>query len=206
MTKPENYKPLMTKPNLKHIKEKKAVIYGFSIPYKKTCIGSTKKCRDFCMIGKGNFIVYPNVYEGYHKRYLHTLKDDFVNRINYELKNRKVNKQKIKFVRIHISGDFYSNVYKNKWYQIMLENPQVKFLFYTKSLCFNFDMFRELSNVGIIQSYDTKFKSKLDSRYSIATVYKSKADIPKNSIDCTESDFLAFKTARKNLPISLLEK
>jgi len=203
MKKPENYKPLFSKPNLKH---KKHRIYSFSIPHKKTCIGSTKKCRSYCMVDKGNFIVYPNVYEGYHKRYLHTLKDDFVNRINYELKNRIVNKKKIDFVRWHVSGDIFSQTYKDKLFAIMAQNKNVRFLIYSKSLNFDFADYRSLKNVGFIQSRDTKFKPKLNSKYSIATIYKTKADIPKNSIDCTESDLLAFKSARKNLPIALLEK
>ena len=204
MKKPENYKPLFSKPNLKHIKDG---IYSFSIPHKKTCIGSTKKCRSYCMVDKGNFKRFEDTIQGgYHVRYLHTLKDDFVYRLNYELKNRIVNKKKIDFVRFHVSGDIYNQNYKNKLFAIMAQNPKVRFLIYSKSLCYNFDDYRSLKNVGFIQSRDTKFKPKLNSKYSIATIYKTKADIPKNSIDCTESDLLAFKSARKNLPIALLEK
>ena len=202
-----NYKPLLTKPNLKHLKDSEEVlIYGFSIPYIKTCIGATKKCIKYCMIAKGNFKIYPNIYQGYEQRYLYTLEDNFIDRMGYEIDNRKVNKKRIEFIRLHISGDFYSEEYKQKWFILMQANKDVKFLFYTKALCFNFDMFRALKNVGVIQSFDTKFSSKLNPDYSIAKVFKTRDMIPENYVDCTNSDYLAFKTARENKNIALIKK
>ena len=208
MIKPNNYKPLISKPNLKHFKDiKKVRIYTLSIPDVKTCIGSTKKCRKLRMIKQGNFKRFKKgIQKGYEIRYKFSLQDDFVNRIDYELKTRKVKKEKIKFLRIHVSGDIYSQSYKDKLFAIMKKNPDVSFLIYSKSLCYDFADYRSLKNVGFIQSYDTRFKSRLDNKYSIATIYKSKSDIPKNSIDCSDSDLLAFQTARQNKPIALLLK
>ena len=41
---------------------------------------------------------------------------------------------KAKAVRIHMSGDFYSQDYFDMWLQICKENPNVEFWAYTKSL------------------------------------------------------------------------
>jgi hypothetical protein len=41
---------------------------------------------------------------------------------------------KAKAIRIHMSGDFYSQDYFDMWLQICLENPEVEFWAYTKSL------------------------------------------------------------------------
>lgn len=43
---------------------------------------------------------------------------------------------KAKAVRIHMSGDFYSQAYFDTWLQICRDNPEVEFWAYTKSLTY----------------------------------------------------------------------
>lgn len=57
------------------------------------------------------------------------------------------------YVRIHESGDFYSQEYINKWYYIASSLPGVHFTAYTKQLeRFDFSLLRSLENVTIINS------------------------------------------------------
>jgi hypothetical protein len=44
--------------------------------------------------------------------------------------------KKAKWVRIHVSGDFYSQAYFNAWLCVAVANPKVLFYAYTKSLPF----------------------------------------------------------------------
>lgn len=41
-----------------------------------------------------------------------------------------------KYVRVHVSGDFYSQIYFNAWLRVATANPKVLFYAYTKSLHF----------------------------------------------------------------------
>jgi hypothetical protein len=54
---------------------------------------------------------------------------------------------KFKFVRVHESGEFYSQEYVNKWYEIAKHCPNVTFYAYTKRLGeFDFKNLKSLQN------------------------------------------------------------
>lgn len=55
-------------------------------------------------------------------------KEDFVTKIKAEIVAKDISK-----VRIHVSGDFDSEVYIDKWIQIVQARPNTKFYFYTRS-------------------------------------------------------------------------
>jgi hypothetical protein len=42
--------------------------------------------------------------------------------------------KKAKHIRIHMSGDFYSQSYFDMWLQICIDNPEIEFWAYTKSI------------------------------------------------------------------------
>ena len=98
---------------------------------KKIVDGKNTKFRCFAATAESAF---PNVYEG-RKRNTDLLK----NARTVERMANLINKSLPKFaryVRIHVSGDFFSRSYFNAWLQVAIENPDKVFYAYTKSLNF----------------------------------------------------------------------
>jgi hypothetical protein len=104
------------------------LIHNFSLPTHVTCPGQSATCAAVCYADDG-FYNFAGVAEGLRKRYNATHKDSFVPRVVAELRRRK----SIKIVRIHVSGDFYSAAYVQKWIEIAQACPHVVFYAYTRS-------------------------------------------------------------------------
>lgn len=101
-------------------------VFCFNLPVIGTCPGSSSVCRSACYARPGQG------YFGYHqKRYLDNLQDaealDFAERMCSEIRRRKV-----KRLRIHSSGDFYSVEYIRKWRQVLMAS-RLKAWAYTRS-------------------------------------------------------------------------
>ena len=63
-----------------------------------------------------------------------------------------------KSIRIHASGDFFSQKYFDSWLEICRENPNVEFWAYTKSLNYWVKRLQEIpSNLILTASYGGKF-------------------------------------------------
>lgn len=75
----------------------------------------------------------------------------FENQIISEIKAKK-----IKYVRIHATGDFFSRDYALAWFHIIKACPETIFWTYTKSFGFGFDdvlnAINELNNANIVES------------------------------------------------------
>ena len=81
-----------------------------------------------------------------------TLDPGFVQNMHSEIQRWK---RKIKAIRVHDSGDFYSMDYLRNWLEIARLNPDVRFYAYTKSLPFvhkAFELGLVPSNFRLIQS------------------------------------------------------
>jgi hypothetical protein len=105
--------------------------YNWGIPAYKSASGF-KTCPNAaaCVAGcyaKAGAYTFSNVAKVFEKRLAFSQSDGFVDGINAEIVRRKV-----KRVRIHDSGDFYSQAYLNKWIAICWTNPTVQFYAYTK--------------------------------------------------------------------------
>ena len=98
----------------------------FSLPAVVTCPGSTQHCIKYCYAKKAEK-QYPSVIKSRTRNLKETQKDSFVKHIDDIIKRRK-----LKYFRIHESGDFYNQGYLDKWILIALRNPNVKFLAYTQ--------------------------------------------------------------------------
>jgi len=98
----------------------------FSLPVFLTCPNTTKMCQRYCYakIAEARF---PNVKKHRNASYLLSLKKSFSKIIISQIK-----KLKKKVVRIHESGDFYSQNYFNKWVTIAKTLPDVLFYTYTR--------------------------------------------------------------------------
>lgn len=65
----------------------------------------------------------------------------------------QIKRQKIEFVRIHSSGDFFSQAYIDRWALIARECPDTRFFAYTKTLeLFDFRAFKALKNTALVNS------------------------------------------------------
>lgn len=107
----------------------------FDLPAEKTCPGATALCKQFCYAKKAE--MYPAVSPFRFRNMSTSTTEEFVDIITNELlflnKKKGINK-----IRIHSSGDFYSQKYLEKWFAIATKLPNIIFYAYTKSWYFDF--------------------------------------------------------------------
>jgi hypothetical protein len=108
-------------------------VFNFGITAYKTKSGKltcpfADKCIKFCYAKKGAYI-WSNVAKVFEQRYELTKQDNFI-----EIMKNEIIKKRVDFLRVHDSGDFYSNKYFLDWMQIAKELPNVKFYAYTNSI------------------------------------------------------------------------
>lgn len=109
--------------------------YAFNLPAIETCPGAGI-CKEYCFAASEQKR-YPAAYT--HRQHSQSLSrtEEFVETIGMELGmlRRLHAKRGTAFaVRIHASGDFYSNRYAMRWLLIADQNPDVQFYAYTKSV------------------------------------------------------------------------
>jgi len=115
----------------------------FNIPAIKTC-PNCGTCKEFCYARKAERM-YPNALP-YRERMLElSKKPSFVSDMV-----AVIIKSKVKTIRIHESGDFYSQSYVDNWTDIARQLPDIQFYAYTKSIHLDFDA--RPSNMRIISS------------------------------------------------------
>ena len=137
----------------------------FNIPAVSTCPLRTTFCEISCYALKAE-VQYKNVVPQARARNLKISKtDDFINRMSETIQK---NTRKIKQIRIHESGDFYSQEYLDKWFTIARAFPDIQFYAYTKS--FHLDFTGKALNFVLIASFD---KTTDDLRKNF---YESKAE------------------------------
>jgi len=163
-------------------------IFKWSLPAVSTCPGAGS-CLDWCLfLGR----VYPlwgdKCRDAHMRNYRLSLLPYFADMCIYELECRPV----IRYLRIHDSGDFYSQGYLNKWRKIAEAVPNVIFYAYTKSLHLNFDRFKALKNTKIIQSSGGKYK--IDKRKAHAILLRPGQLVPMGYVNGSRSDRVVFKS------------
>lgn len=109
-----------------------------------TCAVTCKGCY-----ARRDQVLYPGAL-GYRLRMLElSKKDSFVDLMNAEIDSRKTTEN----IRIHESGDFYSQEYVNKWDRIVKANPHKLFYAYTKRENMDFTEIEKNDNFNLIRSY-----------------------------------------------------
>lgn len=108
-------------------------VFNFGIPAYKSITGKitcpfADKCIKFCYARKGAYI-WGNVKPAFERRFELTRSSDFIVEMNKEILKKKPD-----YVRVHDSGDYYSKEYLNKWIEIAIHNPDVRFYSYTNSV------------------------------------------------------------------------
>lgn len=120
-------------------------IASFSLPPVESCPNHSF-CAVKCYARKA-YRAYPNTTKAYDRNFrvakenLDNLKQQL---LDY-LKNYKR-----QYFRIHVSGDFYSQKYLNMWIEICKENPDIRFMSFTK--CYSLDYSNKPDNLEIIFS------------------------------------------------------
>lgn len=102
-------------------------VYLFNLPIDKTC-RPTAWCQKNCYGKKGNYARFKRgIALALEKRYELSLSDEFAETITKEIGRRKIS-----LVRVHVTGDFYSDEYVRKWIRIAANCPQTLFRTTTK--------------------------------------------------------------------------
>ena len=168
-------------------------VFNFGIPAYKSASGKltcpmADECVKFCYAKKGAYI-WSNVQPAFEKRYQLSKTDNFIDAMNNEIKRKKPD-----YVRVHDSGDYYSKAYLQKWIQIAIHNPDVKFYSYTNMV----DMILNTSlpsNYDIIFSDSGKQKHLINERKHRHTkIFTSTSDLlSAGYTDASSVDLMATK-------------
>ena len=119
----------------------------FNLPPGDTCPGKTAFCAEICYANKSNK-QYKNARERRKVNLELTRQPDFA-----ALMTADIALAKLKYIRIHESGDFYDQPYLDKWIEIATTCSDTTFLAYTKSFQLNFKA--APVNMKILYSIDT---------------------------------------------------
>jgi hypothetical protein len=179
-------------------------VFNFGIPAYKSASGKltcpfADACVKFCYAKKGAYI-WSNVQPAFEKRYQLSKTDDFVNKMNQEIIKKKPD-----YVRVHDSGDYYSNAYLHKWLAIGIHNPSVRFYSYTNCV----SMFKNINlpdNYDIIFSDSGKQKHLIDETKDRHTriFHNHKELISTGYVDASSIDLMATKWFNKTNKVGLI--
>lgn len=164
----------------------------FSLPAGLTCPGAdTCNSQAFCYAQNGNYIRM-NVIKKQLNNFFASQKDSFVYLMVDRISNLSA---KVKFIRIHDSGDFYSKAYIAKWAQIIEDCSMfdVKFYAYTKSYTsLDLSALWNLENMNLIQSEGSKDDSLIDYSKPHARIFPSLEELEAAGYhDSSRSDYPA---------------
>jgi hypothetical protein len=151
-------------------KLKKANIWSFNLTPVVTCPGSSKEPTSPCCScygSKGCHTMYKNVSKGWDKNLTESQGNSFIKNMILEIRTKKA-----KIVRMHATGDFYSQDYLEKWFEIADQCPDVLFYCYTKSLHLDWSM--KPKNMTMVQSLGGQFDSLIDWEKPVAHVFPNK--------------------------------
>jgi hypothetical protein len=179
-------------------------VFNFGLPAYKSISGKVicpmaDSCVKFCYARKGAYI-WSNVKPAFEKRYELSKTDDFVNKMYDEIIKKKPD-----YVRVHDSGDYYSRKYLNKWIDIALLFPEVRFYSYTNMV----DMFQKTSlpvNFDVIFSDSGKQSHMIDyERDRFTKIFKSKQELDRAGfVNASKVDLFATKWFSKNKKVGLI--
>ena len=179
-------------------------VFNFGIPAYKSASGKltcpmADECVKFCYAKKGAYI-WSNVQPAFENRYELSKTNYFVGAMNKEIERKKPD-----YVRVHDSGDYYSKAYLQKWIQIAIHNPDVKFYSYTNMV----DMILNTSlpsNYDIIFSDSGKQKHLINERKHRHTkIFSDTSDLlSAGYTDASAVDLMATKWFNKTNKVGLV--
>lgn len=158
-------------------------IASFNLPPISTC-PARGACEKYCYATQGN----QWFKSGYIRRvaaYKATLEPDFP-----EIMVAHLMSERVKILRIHDSGDFYSPQYMLQWFKIAESLPNVTFYAYTKQVILMRKLWdKKPANLKLIQSIGGKFDNLIDHSKPHARIFASLAELlTANYTDTSVSD------------------
>lgn len=121
-------------------------VHAWSLPPVLTCPGRSALCERHCYARVGNF-AYRDVKARYERNLEAAESPDFEKRMRQEIRRRRC-----AIVRAHVSGDFYSPAYLDKWYNVTVWCPRTIFYAYTRSWRVP-TMANELRDLGKLRNF-----------------------------------------------------
>jgi hypothetical protein len=151
--------------------EKIARALIWNLPAGKTCPGATELCSQICY-AKDAEVLHNNVVPQSRARQW-----DIAKRPDFrELMIAKLARARLPRMRIHESGDFYSQKYLDDWVAIILADPDRTFWAYTKSWNLDFTEALKLPNLFLRYSVDATTKHYPKQVMSYAAVSANRED------------------------------
>ena len=179
-------------------------VFNFGIPAYKSATGKltcpfADKCVKYCYAQKGAY-TWGNVKPAFERRYEISKQDDFV-----EIMIEEIVKKKVDYLRVHDSGDYYSNEYIYKWFAIANALPHVRFYSYTKSIPLFLDK-KIPENLDIIFSEGSKKDELIDvSIHRHSRIFSDKSELEHAGyVDASKNDLMATKWFNTNNRIGLI--
>lgn len=162
-------------------------VFNFTLPALMTC-PNAGECARGCYARQGAY-TWSNVSAKHMRNYEASQTVEFIGAMITEIRGKRVRR-----VRIHDAGDFYSREYALKWFKIMEALPDVGFYAYTKQVeMFKRELFERPKNFRLIFSYGGKQDAMIDvelDRHS--QVFKHVDDLHRAGyIDASKDDSLA---------------
>ena len=130
-------------------------VFIWNMPPFVTCPGCSAWCYSHCYNADKRSNVYP-IQKWCENWWIYLNRQ---NELKARIKLQLDQAQGRVAVRIHSSGDFFSNEYINFWIDIISEYPEVKFWAYTRSWAVDnlkgeIERLHELQNMSLYASYD----------------------------------------------------
>ena len=135
---------------------------------RNTCPGALA-CRAVCFAKQGRYNM-PNVKGARSHNLSFSQSDGFVAGIIADLGRMR----KVDTVRVHDSGDFYSQEYFNKWCEIARALPRLTFYAYTKSL--HLDLSGAPDNFRVTQSLGGRYDAHVDLARPHSRIFSTHED------------------------------
>jgi len=158
----------------------------------KTC-PKAGACAGICYARQGRYLM-PNVQKA-REFNLEKARGPLANFVREAVEDLKTVKNKI--VRVHDSGDFFSQAYLDAWYKIARAFPEKTFYAYTKSLHLQLWKGRP-NNFQIIQSEGGKLDKSIDEDKPHARIFSTDYRRKKAKYgDGHKTDWLAINGAKK---------
>lgn len=162
---------------------------GHACPFKADCFGP-------CYALHGHYTMNPHMIQTMVSNWAASDRPDFAERLT-----QMVSTTRAKTIRIHDSGDFYSQAYVDAWAKVVRASPGYLFYAYTKAF-YGFDLSElessPLNNFQLIQSVGGAHDSKIDLTKSVAKIFKDLVRAENEGfVDGTQSELIAMMGAKR---------
>lgn len=182
-------------------------VVNFGIPAYKSITGKVTcpfadECIKYCYARKGAF-KWPNAINAYENRFRVARSPDFES-----LMNASITLNNPHYVRVHDSGDYFSEKYMDRWFNIMRANPGIKFYSYTNSVLLIKTYDKGIpDNFDNILSTDGKQRKYVDkSRDRHAVIFKTVEELEAAGyVNASENDLLATRWLSDNKKVGLIK-